>query len=323
MRFFELCIFTTSAGIEVLTGVLGELGVTGFAVNDPLEFERFLNGEQTRWDYVEEALLELKGATPSITFYLPENGQGERQLAEIEQALESLRRSDTQGLFGPLSLRKSSVDEEDWANSWKEYFKPFRVGDRLYIKPSWEELADPEGRIVLEIDPASSFGTGTHHTTKLCLLQLERLKVEEARVLDMGCGSGILGIAAMLLGAGSVTAVDIDESSVKTAGENAQKNKIDPARFHLLCGDVTGNTALAEQVGGGYTIVLANIVADVIIGMRKELYGFLSPGGTLIASGIIKERADEVRKALEAQGFVGFRCDEEEEWVALCCTRPA
>ena len=175
---------------------------------------------------------------------------------------------------------------------------------------------------MLHIDPASSFGTGTHHTTQLCLKQLEKVPVEGASVLDMGCGSGILGIAAALLGAKRVTAVDIDEASVGVTRENVLKNGIDPEKFTLLCGDVTGNAALAQRVGKGYDVVLANIVADVIIGMRRELFDFLRPGGTLIASGIIGERADEVQRALTDCGFALRERGEQQDWIVLRCEKP-
>ena len=322
MRFAEIDIVTTSQGVEVLTGLLEELGVSGLVVSDPADFEDFLNKTQTHWDYVDESLMQLSDAVPHITFYLPENGQGERQLADIKAAISRLRANDQTGLLGPLTLTRGSVAEEDWANNWKQYFRPLRVGKRLYIKPSWEQLDDDEGRIVLHIDPASSFGTGTHHTTQLCLIQLEQIPLLGARVLDMGCGSGILGIAAALLGAKEVTAVDIDENSVKTTGENAQKNSIDPDCFTLLCGDVTGNAALAARVGEGYDVVLANIVADVIIGMRTELCRFLRPGGILIASGIIGERADEVAAALTDCGLVIEVRGEQGDWVVLRCSKP-
>lgn len=322
MRFWEIDIAATSQGIEVLTGLLEELGVSGMVVSDPRDFEEFLNKTQTYWDYVDESLMELRDAAPHVTFYLPQNAQGEQQLAGIRQALAGLHGRDAAGEFGSLEMTCGSVQEEDWANNWKQYFKPFRVGRHFYVKPSWETIDDDEGRIVLHIDPASSFGTGTHHTTQLCLKQLEKVPVEGASVLDMGCGSGILGIAAALLGAKRVTAVDIDEASVGVTRENVLKNGIDPEKFTLLCGDVTGNAALAQRVGKGYDVVLANIVADVIIGMRRELFDFLRPGGTLIVSGIIGERADEVQRALTDCGFALRERGEQQDWIVLRCEKP-
>ena len=260
----------------------------------------------------------LKDAAPSVTFYIPEGEQGDTLLSLVRQKLEGLR---SEGIWGPLTLKMNRVAEEDWADNWKQYFKPLTVGDKLLIKPSWEEVPDAGGRVILEIDPASSFGTGAHHTTQLCLTELERLQTARATVLDMGCGSGILGIAAVLLGASRVTMVDIDENAVKTAGENAGKNGISSDKVQLLSGDVTGDAALAKQIGGGYDIVLANIVADVILGMRRELFAALRPGGTLVVSGILEERADEVAKGLEACGLCPCRKASQGGWSALVFLR--
>lgn len=321
MIFQEVTIQTTQEGIDLLSDRLAELGVGGFVVRDPEEFRRFLQGTQTHWDYVEEELMSLLEGEPALTFYLADNDQGSGQLAEAKALLERLK-SEGGGRYGSLTLSVGRVAEEDWANNWKQYFRTFDVGERLTIKPSWEQAQPREGRIVLEIDPASSFGTGTHHTTQLCLLQLERLPLQGARVLDMGCGSGILGIAALLLGADHVTAVDIDQNAVRVAGENAAQNRISQDRFTLLCGDVTGNAALAQRVGGGYDLVLANIVADVIIGMRQELCGFLKPGGHLVVSGILVERCDEVAARLSEVGLLELHRQHQEGWAAILLQRP-
>jgi len=318
MEFRELTIETNYAGLEVLTGMLTAAGVTGCTVCDPRDFEEFLAGTQTHWDYVEEDLMVLKDAVPSVTFYIPEGEQGDTLLSLVRQKLEVLRAEE---VWGPLTLKMNTVAEEDWADNWKQYFKPLMVGDKLLIKPSWEEAPDAGGRVILEIDPASSFGTGAHHTTQLCLTELERLQTIGAAVLDMGCGSGILGIAAVLLGADRVTMVDIDENAVRTAGENARINGIAPEKLLLLSGDVTGDAALAKQIGGGYDIVLANIVADVILGMRRELSAALRPGGTLVVSGILDERAAEVQKGLEACNLTPCRRASNGGWTAIVFLR--
>ena len=320
MTFYEITIQTTPEGIELLSDRLQELGIGGFVVRDPEDFRQFLQGAQTHWDYVEEELMGLLEQQPSLTFYVADNEQGASQLEQTSALLEQLR-TQQGDRYGSLQLQVGSVAEEDWENNWKQYFRTFDIGERLTIKPSWERAEQREGRIILEIDPASSFGTGTHHTTQLCLLQLEQMPVQGARVLDMGCGSGILGIAALLLGADHVTAVDIDENAVRVAGENAAQNSIPEARFTLLCGDVTGNTALADRVGGDYDLVLANIVADVLIGMRHELHGFLKPGGQIVVSGILTSRADEVAEHLERAGLRELRRQDQQDWVAIVLER--
>ena len=319
----EVTIWTSTAGIDAVTGMLMDLGIDGFVIEDSQDFEDFLHDTEIYWDYVDEKLSqEKKDAETNVKIYVEDSPAGAEMLAQVNAGLAELRARDTEKAFGRCVTELASIRQEDWENNWKQYFKPFRVGRHFYVKPSWETIDDDEGRIVLHIDPASSFGTGTHHTTQLCLKQLEKVPVEGASVLDMGCGSGILGIAAALLGAKRVTAVDIDEASVGVTRENVLKNGIDPEKFTLLCGDVTGNAALAQRVGKGYDVVLANIVADVIIGMRRELFDFLRPGGTLIASGIIGERADEVQRALTDCGFALRERGEQQDWIVLRCERP-
>ena len=161
-----------------------------------------------------------------ITIYLPSNEQGAEELLAVKAILKEMKDADTDGIYGRLAVELDSIREEDWANNWKQYFKPFTVGEKLAIKPSWEEYSNTDGRVILEIDPASSFGTGAHHTTRLCLELVEKYLNKGDKVLDMGCGSGILSIAAMLLGADHAVAVDIEQNAAETALENASKNNI-------------------------------------------------------------------------------------------------
>ena len=212
----------------------------------------------------------------------------------------------------------ASIRREDWENNWKQYFKPFAVGEKFIIKPSWETCDNLDGRIVLEIDPSSSFGTGTHNTTQLCICELERLVKPGDRLLDMGCGSGILSVAARLLGASDIGAADIDPNAVNIARENAEKNGFELTTY---VGDVTGDAALDEQIGGGYDIIVANIVADVIMGMQEILKRKLKDDGTLIVSGIIAPRADEVQESLLGAGFVLRNRQQSGDWVAMTLTK--
>ena len=198
---------------------------------------------------------------------------------------------------------------------WTQYFKPFPVGRTFLIKPSWETVDDAGGRRILEIDPASSFGTGSHDTTQLCMAALEDTVRGGETLLDMGTGSGILAIAAAMLGADVRTVVDIDENCLKTAAENAAKNGVSIGRG--LCGDALRDERLADALGTGYDVIVANIVADVIIGMAPLFYGKLASGGTLICSGILNERADEVRAALARAGFSVLRCARGGDWSAF------
>lgn len=324
----EISIATTSAGLESVCAVLMDMGISGFVIQDPADFEAFLadkSPEAPNWDYVDDQLNALREGTPTVTFYLPDNLQGRETFAGVQSAMFQLKNSDQakETDFGPLSIACKGVREEDWANNWKQYFKPLTVGNTLVIKPSWEEYQPWDGRIVLEIDPASSFGTGQHQTTQLCLTLLEGYLQKGCRLLDLGCGSGILSIAGVLLGAKQAVAVDILENCAETAKENAMKNGISPEQYQTYWGNILTDQALVDRLGEGYDLITANIVADVLIGMRRLLNRFLRPGGVAVLSGIIGERAEEVLKSMEETGLVLAERREQEDWVALAMLRPA
>ncbi|WP_294490411.1 50S ribosomal protein L11 methyltransferase [uncultured Ruminococcus sp.] len=322
MNWVEVDIFTTSEGIEPVTGCLLGLGINGFVIKDAADFEEFLNDKSVNWDYIDDDLMGLKNCETTVTAYLPENAQGLDYLEAVKAELKALKQRDAEKKFGRLEYELKNVREEDWANNWKQYFKPLEIGDKLLIKPSWEEVSEGETRNILEIDPASSFGTGQHNTTQLCLELVEKYLKDGDRVLDLGCGSGILSIGAVLLGAGDCVAVDIDANSVKIAGENAEKNHISPEKYRAVCGNVIDDAALVSEIGGGYDLLCANIVADVLIGMSGLFAGFLKPGGRLIVSGIIDMRKDEVLDKIKEQGFELTEIREKEDWVAASFTAP-
>lgn len=318
MDFAQVTIYTTALGVDIVTGALMQLGITGFEIEDAGDFEAFLADTQPHWDYVDDSLMRLKDTETNIKIYLPVNEQGAQQLAAVKSALKALKDGDNDHTLGRLEAELCNVREEDWANNWKQYFKPFEVGNRFVIKPSWEEYQNQTDRVILEIDPSSSFGTGTHHTTQLCIEQLERYIEEGAFVLDMGCGSGILSVAALLLGAERVAAVDIDQNSVKIAQENAVKNGFGAPRFSAVCGNVLEDEAFSSSLGERfYDVVVANIVADVIIAMCGLFDRYLKQDGVLICSGIISQREDEVKEALEQSGFETVSRHEKQDWSAL------
>lgn len=316
MNWIETQIITDSAGVDALCAMLTDLGIKGFSIADPADFQEFLQNKEGKWDYIDQDLLGMAQGDTTVTVYLPDNAQGAEQLVALRAMLAQIHARDDAQLFGTLELTLKNVREEDWANNWKQYFKPFTVGERLLIKPSWEMCENPWNRAVLEIDPASSFGTGQHHTTRLCLELLEQLMHPGDRVLDLGCGSGILSIGALLLGASGATAVDIEENAAATATENARKNHIDPTLYRVFCGNVLEDETLCREIGDGYDLICANIVADVLIAMKQLFRQFLRPEGTLIVSGIIMERRDEVLDQLKKAGFALLEVREKEGWAA-------
>jgi ribosomal protein L11 methyltransferase len=320
INWVEALITTNAAGIDPLCGRLLNIGINGFVISDPEDFNDLLEHKTGSWDYIDDELMSLRDKTPSVTVYIAENEQGKETLAMLRDEIESLRSFGYQNDldFGELSIYLKNIREEDWADNWKQYFKPFFSGEKLLIKPSWEDITHTGGRTVLEIDPGSSFGTGQHHTTKLCLELLEGY-AENANVLDLGCGSGILGIAALLLGAAYVCGVDVEENSVKTAGENFAKNKLN--NFNIYCGNIVTDETFANKLKGDYDILTVNIVADIIIAMSKIFGKFLKKDGVIILSGIIKERADEVYSAMEEQGYKRINEAESCGWVAAVYTR--
>ena len=316
MDWIEVDIYTTTEGIEPVCGCLLTLGITGFVIKDSKDFEDFLNDKMGNWDYIDDDLMNLKDCETCVTVYLADNSQGTDILSAIRSEMTALKGRDANNTFGRLAVELNNVCEEDWANNWKQYFKPLTVGEKLLIKPSWEECDNSEERTVLEIDPASSFGTGQHNTTQLCLELIEETLNENDRVLDIGCGSGILSIAAILLGAKSAAAVDIDQNSVKIALENAQKNNISSDIYSGFVGNIIENTELRKQIGGGYDIIFANIVADVLIAMSPIFKSFLKPDGRIIISGIITERCNEVMESMERNGFNRVELRECNGWAA-------
>ena len=316
MNWTEVNIYTTTEGIEPVCGRLLNVGVTGFQIRDAKDFEDFLNDKTGNWDYIDDDLMNLKDCETCVTFYLADNSQGADMLAMVRSEMAELAAMDSEKKFGRLATELSNVREEDWANNWKQYFKPLTVGDKLVIKPSWEDYEGTEDRTVLEIDPESSFGTGQHNTTQLCLELLETNLSENDRVLDIGCGSGILSIAALLLGAKDACAVDIDLNSVKIAAQNAAKNHISPERYITFDGNIISDEKLREKIGGGYQLITANIVADVLIAMAPIFGEFLVPHGRIIISGIIIERCSEVMEAMEKNGFIRTELRESGGWAA-------
>ena len=317
MEWTEVNIYTSTEGIDILCSKLMDIGIKGFVIKDSEDFNEFLENKNGKWDYIDDDLMGLSNCETCVTVYLPDNNQGAEMLISIRTMLKSMKADDADRKYGRLEAELSSIREEDWANNWKQYFKPLKIGDKLIIKPSWEECDNPDNRLILEIDPASSFGTGQHHTTRLCLELLEKSIQKGDKLLDMGCGSGILSIGGMLLGAESAVAVDIEENAVAAAMENAEKNHISTECYKAYCGNVLCDDSLADKIDAKYDIITANIVADVLIAMGNLFDRYLKNNGILIISGIIEERMAEVVNAVEKCGFTALENNIKEGWAAV------
>ena len=316
MQWLELKIDTTPAGLTPVSDLVEGLGITGLVIEDEGDFHDFLEHNHQYWDYVDEELMEAKRGICRITFYVSADNKGMDTVAKVRVALSELkkRRSDC----GSLLMTMAQVDDADWENNWKQYYKPMEIGERLIVVPEWES-AKTDGRIALILNPGLTFGTGSHATTRLCLTALERHVAQGQRVLDLGCGSGILSIAALLLGAEHAFACDIDEKCVDVAYENAALNGIGRDKYTVRWGDVLSDRQLQKEMGGQYDIIVANIVSDVIIGLASQVRPFLKEGGLFLTSGIIDTRAAEVAQKLREAGWEIVEERASEGWFSYLC----
>ena len=316
MDWLELKIDTSHAGLDAVTELLEQQGVTGVMIDDEADFRSFLENNRQYWDYVDDDLLAQKKGVSRVTFYLERNDEAYGTVAAVRMAMSQLKKAHPE--YAPLLLTMEDVADEDWENNWKQFYKPMEIGSRLLVVPEWEEAADPK-RVKLVLNPGLTFGTGSHATTRLCLQALDTHIHGGERVLDLGCGSGILSIAALRLGAASAFACDIDEKCVDVAYENAALNGIGRDRYTVRWGDVLTDTALRQEMGGGYDLVVANIVADVIKGLSPHVRPFLKPGGLFLCSGIIDDRAQEVLQKLKDDGWDVIEQRSSEGWFSYLC----
>ncbi|MCI8761724.1 MAG: 50S ribosomal protein L11 methyltransferase [Oscillospiraceae bacterium] len=306
-RWLEVTLPVPADRLERVCDILTANGMTGLVVEEEGDFLRFLEQNRQYWDYVDEGLAaRMKGAS-RVKFYVPDSEEGQKQLRQYLAGLED---------HEPQTV---SLREEDWATSWQKYYQPIPVGNRVYIVPDWMRGEPvPDGRTPLYLNPGLTFGTGAHPTTQLCLELLEEVLQSGDKVLDLGCGSGILAIAALALGASRAVGVDIDPKAADVAFENAALNGIGADRLSVYAGDVLSDKKLAAKLGPGQNrVVLANIVADVIIPLSAKAGEFMTPDGVFLTSGVIDGREDEVRAALEANGFAVVKHLERGGWHAF------
>ena len=307
IKWLEVAVNTTPDRLDEVTAKLTAAGMTGLVIEDEGEFQQFLEQNQQYWDYVDQELMDRMRGVTRVKFYVTDDGAGRVQLEQYTRGL------DAEYTVTPLT-------DNDWAYSWQKYYKPLEVGRRLYVVPEWmRDEPVPEGRSPLYLNPGLTFGTGSHASTQLCLEGVEEHTLTGRPVLDLGCGSGILSIAALKLGAASAAAVDIDDKCRDVAYENAALNGIGQDTYTVRIGDVLGDAVLRADLGGGWQMVVANIVADVIIGLSPLVRPMLAPGGLFLCSGIIDDRAQEVADRLRENGWEILETRSAEGWFSYLC----
>lgn len=304
--WIEVRVITKSEALEPISGIFYSLDCKGVAIEDP---EDILGREQgpLTWDFADINVLEHKGKFAVVKAYFAEEDNIEDVLKYVNERLTELKEMGLD--LGEAKVEHEKMHEEDWANTWKQYYKPSKVGEKIVVKPIWEEYEAKDGELVVDLDPGMAFGTGTHETTRMCIQALERYVKEESTVFDVGCGSGILAIAAAKLGAKLAVGVDLDpvavESSIENVGYNNLKN------IEILHGN------LVEVIEGKADIVVANILAEIICILTDDVKRVLKDGGVFITSGIIHDRVDMVCEKLEATGFEVIEKNRDGEWNCI------
>ena len=315
MKWEKYSIATTTAAEDEICSLLYDLGIDAVEIEDCQPVDEMAEKEGGYFEELQPDLPEDDG-TARVIFYLEEGADANAGI--LERLRHSLKDRKKEHDIGDGEISVSVSDEADWRDNWKAFFHAFSIGD-LLIKPTWESIpAGMEAQTVLEIDPGISFGTGQHETTRMCIEELQQHLIQGDTVLDVGFGSGILSIAALKLGAGKVVGTDIDEDCLESVASNFRINGLDEAAGSFHIGNLATDANLQETVGRGcYDIVLANILADIIIGMRTQLYEALKPGGILVASGIIDFKENEVLSSLTENGFSIIETNHLGEWAEI------
>lgn len=307
MKWYEVKIKTTSEKVDEICDILYDVGVGGVAIEDPKDIVNNMK-EETSWDYFDINSLNIDHECAVVKGYLPESEDLDKKVEFIKKNVHNLNQGQEKKEVDQITI--AEVYEEDWANSWKKYYKPKKIGQKIVVKPTWEEYIPNEGEKIVELDPGMAFGTGTHETTTMCTRLLEKYVKDESTVYDIGCGSGILSIVAAKLGAKEVTGVDIDEVAYKVSKSNVELNSVKD-----IVEIKHGN--LMDVIGGKADIVVANIIAEIIKLLSKDIGIFMKPEAKFIASGIILDKVDEVAQELGKNGLKVITIERLGEWAAI------
>lgn len=317
MSYYKVTIYTSHEGIEPLSAVLLESGFDSIVVDDPADVEDILNKkEEYEWDYIDPSVFNNKDKEPTITVYFDD--ETKEQIPQMKACAIALKTLSEEGVFGDLDLGSLEVEEtvigDDWKDKWKEFFKPSKITDSLVVKPTWEEYTPAAGEHVIEIDPGMAFGTGTHETTTLCMILMEKYLKDGDSVMDVGCGSGILAIAAAKLGCKDILGIEIDPDAVRTAIENVELNNADDVVV-VKEGDLT------KGVDKVVDLMVANLMAPLVIELSGAAADHMKDGGIYISSGILIEKKEQVAEAVVAAGFEIVEILEKGEWCAIAAQK--
>lgn len=317
MKWKKFTLSTTTEAVDLISNLFDEIGIEGIEIEDNIP----LSEADTKGMFID-ILPELPPdeGLAKVSFYLEDISELDRILQEIEEGLDELSQFVD---VGDRTIITSETEDKDWINNWKEFFKPFTVDDIL-IKPTWEPVPlEHENKLLIQIDPGTAFGTGMHETTQLCIRQLRKYVNPDSKILDVGTGSGILGIAALKLGAKEVFGTDLDENAITAVGENQEANDISSAQFKVVQGNIIDDKKIQDLTGYEcYDIVVANILADVIIMLQKEIPVHIKHGGIFITSGIIDMKEDAVKEAMEANEELEIiETTHQGDWVSITARR--
>lgn len=309
MKWCEISIQTSHEAVELIAEIFRDLGASGVVIEDPELVNDYITSG--KWDYTDIPIAKETEVVVEKA-YLPVNGELEGRIQTLQQEIKAL---ESRGVnTAPAVLTTAELQDEDWSDTWKQYFHTEKPGERVVIKPTWEEYEPKNDEVVIELDPGAAFGTGTHATTSMCIRQLEKLVKPGMTVFDVGTGSGILSIISAKLGAKNIQAVDYDDSVLKIVEENLEQNNVQDIIS-------VAQSDLMQNVHGKAELVIANIIADIIIRLFDQLDEHLEQGGTLLTSGIIEDRIEDVLAAAEAHGYGVVERLENKGWACITFKR--